>query len=447
MADWAAFMGMVTAASSPHGTSGQGGFVVDWTAVGSLVSAGALVVAALTLIYEGRRWHADRRREEDERHEAERGLASFVSALTHDRDDSTARVVAANDGDRPVFNVRITSESGARLISRSDNRPLGDVIRRLAPQEQVFFTFQKLPGEAEFSRPVIDFFDMEGRRWLRRGFGAPVRRRGWWEDENGPRLPADPVRIRIGLSDGHDMLGGPGPKRLQKKGYAVSDLAAYFSLVKARPELFRNPPGASFEILLQESEIHQAEEFAAERLQQAGAPTEWAQVGVAFRDQYVLLLRDAVRFPDGSLGTYIRTVPPQHSFQGVVILPVWQGQVLLIRHFRHATRTWHLELPRGFGMGPDVQQSARHELLEEIGAADISLVDLGESYPDSGMGSSSVAFFYARIGSYGKPELHEGITNILPTPISEFERMIRESELKDGYLLAAYGLAKARNLI
>jgi ADP-ribose pyrophosphatase len=227
----------------------------------------------------------------------------------------------------------------------------------------------------------------------------------------------------------------------------VSDLTEYLSLVKARPELFRNPPGAAFEILLQESAIRQAEKRAAEGLQKAGAPAEWAQVGVVFRDQYVLLLRDAVRFPDGSLGTYIRTVPPEHSFPGVVILPVWRNQVLLIRHFRHATRAWHLEIPRGFGTDPDARQSARHELEEEIGAGEIKLVDLGETYPDAGMDSSSVVFFYASIDSYGKPELHEGITDILPTPVSEFERMIRDGELKDGYLLTAYGLAKARNLI
>jgi ADP-ribose pyrophosphatase len=227
----------------------------------------------------------------------------------------------------------------------------------------------------------------------------------------------------------------------------VSDLVEYLSLVKARPELFRNPPGAAFEILLQESEILQAEEVTAERLRKADAPAEWAQVGVVFRDQYVLLLRDAVRFPDGSLGTYIRTVPPEHSFQGVVILPVWQNQVLLIRHFRHATRAWHLEIPRGFGMDPDARQSARHELEEEIGAAGIKLTNLGETYPDAGMDSSSVAFFYASIDSYSRPELYEGITDILPTSVSEFERMIRDGELKDGYLVAAYGLAKARNLI
>jgi ADP-ribose pyrophosphatase len=227
----------------------------------------------------------------------------------------------------------------------------------------------------------------------------------------------------------------------------VSDLAAYLSLTKTRPELFRNPPGAAFEILLQESEIHEAEERAAERLQKAGAPAKWAQVGVAFRDQYVLLLRDAVRFPDGSLGTYIRTVPPEHSFPGVVMLPVRQDQVLLIRHFRHATRTWHLEIPRGFGMDPDPRQSARNELKEEIGAIGVKLVDLGESYPDAGIDCSNVVFFYADIDSYGKPDLYEGITDIVPTRVSEFERMIRDGELTDGYLLTAYGLAKAKNLI
>jgi hypothetical protein len=187
VAGWAAFTGLVVATSSTGGAGGRGGLMVDWAAVGSLVSAGALIVAALTLLYEGHRWHADRRRAEDERHEAERGLASFVSAVAQDHHDSTVRVEAVNDGDRPVFNVRVTSESGARLISRSDNRSLGDVIRRLGPQEKVSFTFQVLPGEAEFSRPVIDFFDMEGRRWLRRGSGLPEWRRGWWEDGTGSR--------------------------------------------------------------------------------------------------------------------------------------------------------------------------------------------------------------------------------------------------------------------
>jgi ADP-ribose pyrophosphatase len=226
----------------------------------------------------------------------------------------------------------------------------------------------------------------------------------------------------------------------------MSDRAAYFALATARPELFRNPDGAGFEILLEEAEIRQAEQQAADQLTGFGAPKEWAEVGVAFRDQYVLLLRDAVRFADGSLGTYIRTVPPEGSFPGVVILPVWQGQVLLIRHFRHATRQWHLEVPRGFGRDADTQISARRELTEEIGASDVRLVGLGDIYPDAGAGAATVALFYAEVGSYGAAERHEGITHILPTPIAEFERMIGDNELKDGFLLATYARAKATHL-
>ena len=225
------------------------------------------------------------------------------------------------------------------------------------------------------------------------------------------------------------------------------DRADYLALVRARPELFRNPEGAAFVILLDEAEIRQAETHVAGLLTKVGAPKEWAEVGIAFRDQYVLLLRDAVRFADGALGTYIRMVAPENSFQGVAILPVWQRQVLLIRHFRHATRAWHLEVPRGFGSDPDTGVSARRELAEEIGASEVELTDLGEIYADAGADSSAVALFYAEVGSYGAPELHEGITAVLPTPLAEFERMIADGELKDGYLLAAYARAKARNLI
>jgi ADP-ribose pyrophosphatase len=219
----------------------------------------------------------------------------------------------------------------------------------------------------------------------------------------------------------------------------------YFALVKAHPELFRNPPGAGFEILLDEPGISQAEQRMAEQLQAAGAPAEWARVGVAFRDQYGLILRDAVRYADGSVGTYIRMIAP--PFPGVVILPIWQDQVLLIRHFRHATRSWHLEIPRGFGTDADTRKSAGRELTEEIGATGIRLTELGDMYPDTGISDSRVALFHAEVSSYGKPDALEAITDVLPTPVSEFERMIADNELSDGYVLAAYARAKAKNLL
>ncbi len=219
----------------------------------------------------------------------------------------------------------------------------------------------------------------------------------------------------------------------------------YFALVEANPGLFHNPPDAGFEILLDEAGISQAEKSAAQQLRGAGAPAEWARVGVAFRDQYSLILRDAVRYTNGSVGTYVRMITP--PVPGVVILPVWQGQVLLIRHFRHATRSWHLEIPRGFGTGTDARESADRELKEEIGASGIHLTELGRMYPDTGATNSVAALFHAEISSYGKPDEMEAITDIIPTPVAEFERMIGDCQLDDGYLLAAYARAKARNLL
>ena len=133
---------------------------------------------------------------------------------------------------------------------------------------------------------------------------------------------------------------------------------------------------------------------------------------------------------------------------GVVVLPLYQGQVLLIRRFRHETRTWHIEIPRGFGTkGFSREENARRELKEEIGATISRLVSIGQVYPDGGALSEYNDFFYADVESYGEVEADEAIVELLPTPASEFERMIRDNEIKDGFTITAYGLAKARGLL
>lgn len=219
----------------------------------------------------------------------------------------------------------------------------------------------------------------------------------------------------------------------------------YRALATSRPELFENPPGAGLEILLDEDDIRRVEEHVAGQLKASGAPEEWAAVGVAYKDQYGLMLRDAVRYSNGSVGTYIRLVAPPAP--GVVVLPVWRGKVLLIRHFRHATRSWHLEIPRGMGSDHNVENDANRELTEEIGASAERLIGLGDVYPDTGMSNSRVALFYAEVASYGNPETDEAITDIFPTATTEFERMVADGEIVDGFTLAAYARAKAKALM
>ncbi len=220
----------------------------------------------------------------------------------------------------------------------------------------------------------------------------------------------------------------------------------YFAFVQRHPEMFVNPPGG-FTILLEEVEIQKIEDYMAHQLEEKGMSAEWAQVGIVFQDQYGMILRDAVQFPEGSPGTYIRFVAEGDGV-GTVILPHYRGQVLLLRHFRHATRTWHLEIPRGFGMtGLSGEENARRELEEEIGAKALQLVALGSLYPDTGVDASVVELFYAQVEAYGPIDTIEGITEVLAISVADFEAMIRESTITDGFTIAAYARAKLRGLL
>lgn len=228
----------------------------------------------------------------------------------------------------------------------------------------------------------------------------------------------------------------------------VSDLESYLAFAKTHPQMFVNPPGAIFTILLDRDEIRQAEAAVGARLRAKGMPEEWASVGVAHRDQYMTIFRDAVRFPDGSLGTYFRFVDWGEGVPGVIVLPVYQGQVLLVRHFRHATRRWHLELPRGYGQeGRTPEENARRELAEEIGADISRLVLMGSSHPDAGASIEEDAFFYAEVAAYSKPDADEAIAEIVRVSVPEFERLMREDQITDGFTLTAYARAKLRGMI
>lgn len=227
----------------------------------------------------------------------------------------------------------------------------------------------------------------------------------------------------------------------------MSTLEPYLRFAREHPWLFINAPEGGFTVLLDEADIRAVEAQTAQRLAAEGLPAEWATVGVVYQDQYLLLLRDAVRFPDGALGTYVRIVSATPGNPGVAVLPIYRGEVVLIRHFRHATRTWHLEIPRGFGeQGSAPEESAAREMAEEIGATVSHLTPLGSVYPDTGLGAAFVELYIAEIAAYSEPEAREAIAEISVVSVAEFERLIRDNVITDGYTLAAYARAKTQGL-
>ncbi|AFZ60233.1 NUDIX hydrolase [Anabaena cylindrica FACHB-243] len=228
----------------------------------------------------------------------------------------------------------------------------------------------------------------------------------------------------------------------------MNTLKQYLSLAINYPEMFANLEGDGLQIILQEEEISQVESLVGQRLEKKGLPIEWAKIGIVYQDQYLLILRDAVRFPGGQFGTYIRIVDQPNSSPGVAIMPIYQQQILLVRHFRHATRSWHLEIPRGFGeKGLSSTENARREIMEEISAEIYSLVSIGKMHLNTGMTSECVDLYFAELKSFGEFDIKEGISKLLPIDVSELERMICENEITDSFTIAAYTRAKLQNLL
>jgi ADP-ribose pyrophosphatase len=122
--------------------------------------------------------------------------------------------------------------------------------------------------------------------------------------------------------------------------------------------------------------------------------------------------------------------------------------VVLIRRFRHGTRDWHLEAPRGAVSGNlPFEEDARRELKEEIDAEAQELVPLGQVHPSSGCLNEVHHLFLARIAKYGTPEKHEAILEIQEFTIREFEKLVAENAITDGPTLCAFLHARLRGFV
>ncbi|MGP3953480.1 NUDIX hydrolase [Streptomyces sp. 7N604] len=222
-------------------------------------------------------------------------------------------------------------------------------------------------------------------------------------------------------------LAVPLPRSLFVLPAEVGDLmdhtpqSAYAHLRDQRPELFTSPTG----------------DGAIELLGWPMTPGE-----VAYQDAWRMLVKDQVRFPNGQQGTYIRLLTSQRE-PGVAVLPLLGSDVVLIEHFRHATRTWHWEIPRGGGAaGLAGADNAAKELEEEIGATARELIPLGTLHPDTGILAEAVLLYAARIDTVGEVAHGEGIRRARTVSFTTAEELAGEGEITDAFTIAA--LLRAR---
>jgi len=223
----------------------------------------------------------------------------------------------------------------------------------------------------------------------------------------------------------------------------------YLEFAKKHPELFENEH-AMLKLEMNPDIIATWRETRRKMFSEEKLPPEWADIGIILNDRYILILRDLVEFPNGSRGSYFRIINQAdlRGGQGVVVLAEKDEKFLLLHQYRHPTRSWSYEIPRGFGEpGVKAEEQAKNEIREEVGGEIEELVDLGIYHSNTGLEGNKVKLFYAKLKSVGKPALDEGIESILWVSSSELERMIANADITDGFTIAAYTRAKLRQLL
>jgi ADP-ribose diphosphatase len=220
--------------------------------------------------------------------------------------------------------------------------------------------------------------------------------------------------------------------------------AGYRALMQSKPEWFLNHPRGGITILTAEADVERACREAERARAARGLSVADVRAGLLARDPYMTIVRDAVRFPDGSLGLYNRVI----ETAPVAVLPLLDGRPVLMKVFRHGLRDWSLEFPRGAcdeGEGPET--GVRRELEEEIGARALKLLPLGQFTPGGSSLSIRAWLFAAEIDGIGKRDLREGIEEVRAMDIAAVEEKIRSSEIIDGFTLALFTRARLAKLI
>ena len=145
--------------------------------------------------------------------------------------------------------------------------------------------------------------------------------------------------------------------------------------------------------------------------------------------------RDRLLLPDGSKGEYNVVVTPP----AVLILPVTEdGQIILIKQFRHTVNTWSWEVPAGsVDEGEAFEAAAKRELLEEIGGRADKWTHFGLLHTAPGFSQEVCHIFLAEnvVTGTADREPMELIEVQAFDPVTVYQ-MARSGEIKDSLTLS-----------
>lgn len=155
-----------------------------------------------------------------------------------------------------------------------------------------------------------------------------------------------------------------------------------------------------------------------------------------YENSFGTLYDDAVLFPSGAAGRYLRF--NWKSAGSVAVLPVMEdGSIAMIRVFRHAVRRWVLEIPKGFcPLELTPEEAALRELREEMGIECRSLERLRQVWTDPGFIDKPTILFVARGCRIAHATTIEAQEAIAPPEFHPLEAL-RNGQLEDAISLIA----------
>lgn len=225
----------------------------------------------------------------------------------------------------------------------------------------------------------------------------------------------------------------------------MDSLEKYFNLISQFPHLFINTgEKGELTIITDPNIILREQEKIINKLHFKGDPEEWIDIGVLAEDEWFWVIRDLVQFPDGGYGGYIRMVNRKSNEKGgfnVILICNQNDKILMIKKYRHESRDFSWEFPRGFGEpNLDSKENAEKETLEEIGVQPKSTLIL--KTVKEGEGGTCIASVKISPTDIIKLEKNENIVDYSWLTSSELDQIVIDGKLSDWFTLWAYSVMK-----
>jgi ADP-ribose pyrophosphatase len=127
------------------------------------------------------------------------------------------------------------------------------------------------------------------------------------------------------------------------------------------------------------------------------------------------------------------------------------GKLVLVRQYRHASRSIGLEVPGGLldADDPDPASAAARELKEETGYGGGEIQELGSFWPQPALLANRVHFFATRNAqqvSAQEQDAGEDIEIVLIDPL-EIEELVNSGQIQNAMTVIALGRARQAGVI